>query len=424
MIILLISLSLRLAVLAVINVSLMDETTFRRQLIATNVVEGRGYTFCSSYFPFCGPNNDQTASVGPAPVLFYAALIIVFGNLATKLAIALQILLGLTTIVLLYKIIIELFGSQRVALLGALMWGAYVPMIRSELDLAAEPIFTWFLALGVLAVLHGFSSAHLRFWILAGACFGLAALSREAFVYFPPVLGFLVILVPFVRLRQRLIKVCIFLVAFSLTLSPWIIRNALVFNGFVPGSTLAGYNLYRHNYIIADNRYLPFVSREEADLAVAHLIEQRTDLRGDENELEMDRVYREEAIDIIKSYPHRYVLLSVYRLVPLWTDIDVRPGLSGQLLGLVNLIPLGLAVAAAIRRRGLHPYALLPVLGLIVYSTLIHMLVIARLRFMIPIMPYVIALAADQGIHLAIKLGSRLESPAVVNVPPLYPPPF
>src|SRR5713101_4226854 len=78
MIILLISLSVRLAALFVVHVSVMDEASFRRQLIATNVVEGRGYTFCSSYFPFCGPNNDQTASVGPVSVLCFAALIVVF----------------------------------------------------------------------------------------------------------------------------------------------------------------------------------------------------------------------------------------------------------------------------------------------------------------------------------------------------------
>jgi hypothetical protein len=38
------------------------------------------------------------------PVLVFAALMMVFGKLATNLSIALQMLLGLITIVLLYKI--------------------------------------------------------------------------------------------------------------------------------------------------------------------------------------------------------------------------------------------------------------------------------------------------------------------------------
>jgi 4-amino-4-deoxy-L-arabinose transferase-like glycosyltransferase len=414
--ILLLSSSLRVGALAIRGLP-VDES--RHYEIALNVAEGRGFTFCNSYFPFCGPDNNQTATVGPVPILVFAALMVAFGDLAIYLIVALQMLLGLVTTVFIYKIAMRLFGSQRNALLGALFWGTFLPMISLELRVEAEAIFTCLLSAGILALLYGWSNNRVFTWMLAGICFGLASLSRAPLLYFLPISIIFIMLTPSVRVRRRLMNSGIFLVAFILILTPWIVRNALVFNAFIPGGTLNGYNLYRHNYIIADDNYLRYVQGEEAHSVRDRLIEEGkwTHIRGDENEFEMDRIYQREAMQIIKAYPHRYLLLSLYRLLPLWTDIGVIEPLPAlwQLLALENIVLIVLAVATVVRRRRMTPNFLL-ILTLIGYYTLGHMMVNAQMRYSTPIMPYVIILASDQCVYLAFTIRDFFKRQVRVNL--------
>jgi hypothetical protein len=64
--------------------------------------------------------------------------------------------------------------------------------------------------------------------------------------------------------------------------------------------------------------YLRYVYNKEMKAAQQRLLEDNADiLRSDENEYEMDQFYRQEAIEIILANPFRYLLLSLYRFIPL-----------------------------------------------------------------------------------------------------------
>ena len=408
-IILLISLGLHVSITLTSEIPLTES---RRQKIASYIVEHGKFAFCNSYFPFCGPDNDATASAGPIPVLVFVAFRWIFDDLSIYPIVILQILLNLATILILYKIVLHLFNNEKSALWGAFLWGTYIPIIGFGLYLGAETIFTYLLACGILALLYGLSNDRPCFWVLAGACFGLATLSRVSFLYFTPILTCLMGLIPSTWTRRRLTNFSWLIFAFILILTPWIMRNFLVFKAFVPGGTLNGYNLYRHNHIIADDNYLRYVDVREMRAATVRLIEKQTDIRGDENEFEMDRIYRQEAIQIIKRYPHRYLFLSLYRFLPLWTNvgfIETWPVLW-QLIGAENIILVGLAIATVRRQNRLQRAIMLPILILIVYYTLGHMMVNAKIRFIVPIMPYVIALAADQCVYWITNLISKSRS--------------
>jgi hypothetical protein len=140
---------------------------------------------------------------------------------------------------------------------------------------------------------------------------------------------------------------------------------------------------------------------------VRALLARRTDLRGDENESQMDRVYREEAVAIIRIYPLRYAALSGYRLVAFLTDYGVNPtrlGPTGWIVGLENLFIVGLMVACALRRRLREPRVLFALLLLLAYYTAGHVLVNARLRYLAAVMPLFMVLAADT----LVALGSAV----------------
>jgi 4-amino-4-deoxy-L-arabinose transferase-like glycosyltransferase len=374
----------------------------RRSYFAQSIAEGRGLTGCTFFFPLCGPGNDVTASVVPLPPLVFAAAIVAFDDQSHTAIVVLHIILGVVTTALIYQIVLRLFDSRRSALLGAFLYAIYVPAIRLGSRLQAETICIFLLSLAMLAVISGISSGRLRTWLLAGLSLGLAAQSREALVYFPFVLVLFVPLITAGGRRQRLLQAGALLFAFSITLTPWIVRNALVFHGFVPGGTLNGYNLYRHNYLVAGENYLRHVRMQEAIVAVEHLLNRRTDLRGNLNEFEMDRVYRQEAIKIIQAHPVRYLHLSLYRFLLLFRMNELG------LAGLTHIVFLPLAVATVLRRHFLEPPGMVPVVLLIAYYTAGHMLVNASIRYIVPMMPFVMVLTADQLDRVVTQLINRI----------------
>lgn len=450
-IIVLLSFSLRLSLL--LNPENILAETTRREKITLESIEYNELTYCNSYFPFC-KGGEPSASVVPLPILISMAFVKLFDYPGFYLVVLLQMLLNLITILLIYKIALHMVNSQHTALLAAFLWGIYMPPIYVvELRIEAESMFTCFMAAGFLAFFTGLANNQRRYWALTGLFFGLAALSREAMLYFPFILVFFLLIQSIKSWRRCLTHSGILLATFIIVLSPWIVRNALVFHAFVPGSTLAGYNMYRHNHLLASDERLssetvlqkvfPFLARNnlinhpnvsylyhtidfsapvyfrnvsntETKKAIKQLLAQPDVARGDENEVETDQLFKRETIKIIKAHPGRYLLLSVYRFIPLWTNLFYEDGgltdSTWRIIGLINLILLALSVMTIIRWRHkiISPF-IFPILLLIAYFMFGHMAVHSKFRFVLPLMPYIMVFAADQIVYGFNKLILRLK---------------
>jgi 4-amino-4-deoxy-L-arabinose transferase-like glycosyltransferase len=151
-------------------------------------------------------------------------------------------LIGMAIVALVGVLAFQLF-DRRVALVAMALGAVYVPLILISGTLMSEPLFTALL-LGALAaaIQHRRSPHRYRWALLAGLLGGLAILTRA---------NAAILLVPLViavwdRWSWRALAPPAALVAVALaTVSPWTIRNAVVFHSFVPvttqlGSALAG----------------------------------------------------------------------------------------------------------------------------------------------------------------------------------------
>jgi 4-amino-4-deoxy-L-arabinose transferase-like glycosyltransferase len=372
---------------------------------ARSLASGHGLRLCDRYFPFCGPGNDATAQVGPIPAGAFAAALRVLGEPAGVTAIVvLQLGLGLLTTLGVYALARRLFGSIHGALLAALLCASYPHFVSYELYPREEPLFAASLVGTMLALVVALRKGAPLWFGITGTGFAVSSLCRFAPVYFPllllPALPFLVR----GSARRRALCALTFALGFAVVMAPWVWRNQRAFGMFVPGGTLAGYNLYRHNHILAGDDYLRYVHGEESESAIRALLARRTDLKGDENEAQMDHVYREEAAAIIRAHPFRYAALSAYRLVAFFTEYGVQPAglpLSWVIVDAENLLILALALSTVLRRRLRDPPAVIALLLLLGYYTAGHALVNARLRYMVPVMPLFMILAADTLVVLA-----------------------
>lgn len=181
---------------------------------------------------------------------------------------------------------------------------------------------------------------------------------------------------------------------------PWVVRNYQVFNAFIPGTTLNGYNLFRHNYVIEDPRALWYGDAKSTRDALAARLSDG--LSGTENEAELDKLYRDEALKVIGTYPGRYVELVVSRLVDGWFNIRASQNyLSDSIFGYFNAIfdvlfhavLLFLCVPALLVMSKQRLSRIWPILLVLVFSTIVYLPVTVRLDYLVPVAPYLFMVA-------------------------------
>ena len=194
-----------------------------------------------------------------------------------------------------------------------------------------------------------------------------------------------------------------------LFMAPWLIRNQLVFGRPVLGSSLIGYNLYRHNYMIDTRDYFRHVGGKEALAATQALLSRRTDLIGVENEAQMDLVYRDEALAQIRAHPVRYALLSAYRFLPLWFNWGYPEAYGNEPGGTDYAIMLLQGTLLILVLFGLYRtlWQTWPLWGSILAVSLIYMAVDSRLLYLTPVMPLVISLSAGGAMRVLEKLAPQ-----------------
>ncbi len=174
---------------------------------------------------------------------------------------------------------------------------------------------------------------------------------------------------------------------FLICLTPWGIRNQIVFGKPVLTTTLGGYNLLRHNFGIENNNYRLRDKKDFDPVARKAITEAGYDLKN-MNEVQMDEVFTRAALRIIRRYPWRYLKFCVIRAGWLWYKVhgEKPPYLLQN--GIVYLFMFPGLILALMRRHFLSVFVLH-----IFYFVLFHAAINAQFRFICPMMPYGIMIA-------------------------------
>lgn len=306
----------------------------------------------------------------------------------------LQALLGGAAVALLGVVAWQLWG-WRVAIAAAAVGALYAPLAVLGLGLVSEPLFV-VLELGALAAALAQRRAGGRRWAaVAGVLLGATTLTRNNGV---------VLALPLVLLvwtgrprwsRRALAAPAVLLATAALAILPWLVRNAVVFDAFVPVATNFGQTLEgTYNAESADHYYR---WRSPRRLPPAR----RAGLRG-LDEAERSAALARDGWSYIRAHPEAPLVAALENSARL---VEIDPGgraVLAQVIGsraLMHVSVAGFVVCAALalvgaftRRARAAPRAVW-LMPLLLGASVVALAVVFS-RFRAPLDPFLVLLAA------------------------------
>ena len=194
--------------------------------------------------PIISRNGKEIILTASHPVgwpLQIAFLYTLFGNNNIDVVLIYNFILSCFTILLFYSIAKKLFNIN-IALISSLVVSLNPIFILSSVRTGTETNFLFFLMLSIYFLIRSKQTYKIFDYILFGAFIAFTSLVRPvAFLYL-----FLYLFLFFVTKKFNL-KLLLSLVSFIVVLSPWVIRNYIVFNSFIPMTNLSGTMFYQGN---------------------------------------------------------------------------------------------------------------------------------------------------------------------------------
>ncbi len=362
--------------------------------LARSLLAGRGYSFTKNWYPFTPPNTP-TAHWSFLYPLYLAGTYAITGYhpLAARL---LQGAVGGALLCFLVYKIGRRVADENTGLVAAGLAGVYGYFIYYNVALMTETFSV------VLILLTLYLSIELKenptpiLWVGLGLSLGLAALLRQTVLLFAPFL----LLWLFLELRARGIRwwyCALPVVIIFLVISPWTLRNYLVYREFLLLNSNAGYALYASN-----NPSLGTDWRNE--LVVVPVPKE---LAG-QNEAQLDRALTQKGLEFILADPKRYLSLTLNKTleyVRFWPSSDSsRISNLNRVLSFGLYLPfmvLGLFLSVS-RWRNFVPLYLF-----IVIHTGIHLLSWPSPRYRLPVDAILMVFAGLTLIELAKLFKAR-----------------
>ncbi|MHC4877840.1 MAG: ArnT family glycosyltransferase [Planctomycetota bacterium] len=381
--------------------------------IAENLMAGNG---------FCSVTGYPTAFRPPLYPLLLAGCLAIGGKLVIA---AVHIALGTATVALTWLLARRTGFSERAGLLAGLLTAVDPLLLEHGTQPMTETLFT-FLSTALLCVLTSPAGTSLQRPVLSGVLLGLAGLCR------PSIWAFVLLWLTFAigsAAVQRLRRcsrgereplswrpAAALLATALLVVSPWAVRNWLVFGRPIVMTTHGGYTLALGNN---QRFYSDVVAGPERVWSAEHLArwqrEAEATLAADgielSDEVAHDAGMSRLAVDWIRQHPREFLQASWLRVTRLWAvsphrGVSSAPQILNSLVAIWYSAVLMFALAGVIRHRRCWR-GFLPGLLLIASLTILHAVYWSNMRMRCPSVPVMSLLA------VSCASQRRLREPAI-----------
>jgi 4-amino-4-deoxy-L-arabinose transferase-like glycosyltransferase len=348
--------------------------------IAGRIASGQG--FSAPYGQYAGP----TAWIGPVYPLLLAGVFKIFGLYTSASAfviLAINSVFAALTCITIFLIARRVFGLT-VALWAAWIWALLPYAIFWPTHVIWETsLSTFFLSVLFWLTLRMEGSGRLLSWTSLGLLCGITALTNAA------VLSFLGVSLAWLWYRRRsrravlLARMAVLTVAFMAAVSPWLVRNYIVFGELVFPRSNFGEELLAGNHPGGNGLYW---SKKRWDKEEIQKV----------GEIRYMAERRQRALQFIRSHPREFALFTLKRIAYFWCDIPEygrvlpRLGMGSRhalYFGFALTAFWGLWLALKHQKRGAFLF-----LGLFLVYPLVYYITHCNPRYQHPITPEMLIL--------------------------------
>jgi len=182
--------------------------------------------------------DTDTVFIMPGLTTVLAGFVLVFGKFPMVPFRIFQAILLAGGLYFIFLIGRKIFNSNFALITVALM-AIYAPSIYAPNTIFTESIFYFLFLLTFVYTTHALDTANLKYYALGGVFLGLSALFRPAILLFPIVVFIMWLIKKYSTLDMIICGSMVIVIVF-LVLSPWIIRNAIIFHRFIPLTISSG----------------------------------------------------------------------------------------------------------------------------------------------------------------------------------------
>jgi 4-amino-4-deoxy-L-arabinose transferase-like glycosyltransferase len=354
--------------------------------IALSLLEGKGFSL----------GDRSTAYAAPVYPAFLSVVYFLFGYSRTMLRVFLS-LIEAGNCLLVYAIAKNFFAG-RIPILAGVTLAFHPSFIALVFTGTSESLFVFLHTLFVYVLCFAFHKQTVRSFLLSGILLGVATLCRAVALLLPAFILPVFFVSDHKNHSRSFFHYTIFILAFAFTLFPWIVRNYLVFDRFVPVQSSGGVHFY---WATPGKRGSGDGMTERERTATM-------------DEIGKDEYYYSRAFERIRKAPAAFFEGMGRRFLQMW--YKTHSGTHDATLlflngGLLFLATVGIAM---IRSRWKELSLLWCVIA---YYIILHMFLIALARYLLPVVPILTIFAMipiNDFLNRWVMLSSRLKSPAEI----------
>lgn len=358
--------------------------------LAGNIASGNGYRFF--------PDTAETTLRSPGYPLLLAAIFLFFG----KSMIAVKIVNVIMTVLTAYIVglLVHRLSSHRGAAIAAALIFAFHPAVLvAESRAGVETLATLVTALFVLLLYAALKSGRPGSYFLAGAVLGFDILVKGTPLLFPVVLAMYLLFYArtSARLKSVSINLAAMVVAISLVLSPWIIRNYQLTGKFIPTMSVLGVSA-GHGLYVCKNLSLSkgtgSLVGEAAGLQRKAAEQQGLQFRNKfyqffysaNDEVEFSRYLLKQVVEEYKESPTLLIKCVSKNIFNFWfAGRNTQATVLNMIVQLPYLVMALMGVFISIRRQ--QAAISIPIVLFICYYVAVHLPILAVVRYTVPLIP-------------------------------------
>jgi hypothetical protein len=376
--------------------------------LAANLAAGNGYRFY--------PDTAQTLMREPGYPLLLAGIYKVFGN--SFVVVKLLNMFLAFGVAYLMTLVARRVSSNSLLIFGSPLLFLFHPeTLIAESRGGVEILFAFMLTLYIFTVYRACKSNRWPDYVISGAVLGATLLVRSTPILFPVVLfGYLAFVK---REGEALLRVVRHFVLVILTMfvviSPWIIRNYLLTQKFVPTASVLGVSaqtgLYLSTHPQVGNVQVDWQASLERNRLAQELgypfrVGYYQYFYSASDELAFSQYLFRRVVRKYEAYPFLFIKTLTINLFKFWCG--GKTGKSVAIDAIVQFPFLGLAIAGVVlcikagRAKIIAPLALL-----CAYIVAVSLPILAQARYGEPLVPFMSILAAIAVLALRQRLRER-----------------